>query len=68
MARPLRLDYPDTFYHVLLHHLGVYRHEEIGRIFGVGYTAITGAVKRGQPYADSDWQAEKAVKEILNDI
>jgi hypothetical protein len=48
--------------------LGVYRHEEIGRIFGVGYTAITGAVKRGQAYVNANRQAEKAVREILNDI
>ena len=52
----------------LLYHLGIYRNEEIGRIFGVGYTAITGAVKRGQAYADSDWQAEKTAREILSDI
>ena len=52
----------------ILHRLGVYRNEEIGGIFGVGYTAITGAAKRGQAYVHSDRQAENRVSEIWNDI
>lgn len=52
----------------ILHQLGVYRNEEIGEVFGVGYTAIPGAVKRAQGYMDSGRKLEKRVREILNDI
>jgi len=52
----------------ILYQLGVYRNEEIGRVFGVGYTAITGAVKRGQARIRSDRQVEKRVTTILNDL
>jgi hypothetical protein len=52
----------------LLHHQAVYRNEEIGKIFGVGYTAITGAVKRGQTYVNSDRRVQNTVRRILNDI
>ena len=52
----------------ILYQLGVYRNEEIGRVFGVGYTAITGAVKRGQAHIHSNKQVEKTVRKILNDI
>lgn len=52
----------------LLHHQGVFRNEEIGRVFGVGYTAITGAVKRGQAYVNSDRRVQNTVRRILNDI
>jgi putative transposase len=52
----------------ILYQLGVYRNEEIGRIFGVGYTAITGAVKRGHAYIQSDPQVEKITTKTLNDI
>ncbi len=52
----------------ILYQLGEYRNEEIGKVFGVGYTAVTGAVKRGQKYLDSDRRLAKAVKEMTNDI
>jgi len=48
--------------------LGVHRNEEIGKVFGVGYTAVIGAVKRGQAYINSDRQVENRVRKILNDI
>ena len=51
----------------ILYQLGVYRNEEIGKIFGVGYTAITGAVKRGQAHIHSDRQVEKTARKMLND-
>src|SRR4030042_2209992 len=51
----------------ILYQLGQYRNEEIGKVFGVGYTAVTGAVRRGQEYLDSDSRLTKMVKEITND-
>ena len=54
--------------HLFLYHLGMHRNEEIGKVFGVGYTAVIGAVKRGQAYINSDRQVENRVRKILNDI
>jgi REP element-mobilizing transposase RayT len=52
----------------ILYQLGVYRNVEIGRVFGVGYTAIPGAVKRGRDYISSDAILRKMVEKLLNDI
>ncbi len=52
----------------ILYKLGVYLNKEIGEVFGVGYTAVPGAVKRGQEYLCSGGQLEKAVKKIIADI
>jgi REP element-mobilizing transposase RayT len=48
--------------------LGVYLNREIGEVFGVGYTAVPGAVKRGQEYLRSDGQLERVVNKIIADI
>ncbi len=45
---PLR----DVAIHIV-YELGVYRNEDIGRIFGVGYTAISEAAKRGRRYLEA---------------
>ena len=52
----------------VLYQLGVYLNREIGKVFGVGYTAVPGAVKRGQEYLRSDGQLERVVKKIIADI
>jgi putative transposase len=52
----------------LLYQLGVYRNEEIGEVFGVGYTAISEAAKRGREYLRLDRQLKKTVNKILIDI
>ena len=52
----------------ILSHLGVYTNKEIGEAFGVGYTAITGAVRRGEKYLDADEGLMRAVHKIINDI
>ena len=52
----------------VLYQLGVYLNKEIGKVFGVGYTAVPGAVKRGQEYLSSDGQLERLVKKIIADI
>jgi len=51
----------------VLYQLGVYLNKEIGKVFGVGYTAVPGAVKRGQEYLRSDGQLERLVKKIIAD-
>jgi hypothetical protein len=52
---PLR----DVAVHIL-YELGVYRNEEIGSVFGVGYTAISEAAKGGR----RPLQADKTLAEI----
>jgi len=52
----------------ILHRLGVYRNGEIGEVFGVGYTAVSEAAKRGREYLQVDKQLEKSVNKIAIDI
>jgi putative transposase len=52
----------------VLYQLGVYLNREIGKVFGVGYTAVPGAGKRGQQYIKSDRQLERMVNNIIADI
>ena len=52
----------------ILHQLGVYRNEEIGRVFGVEYTAIPGAVRRGREYMEKNSQLEREARRIIDDI
>jgi REP element-mobilizing transposase RayT len=52
----------------VLYQIGVYMNREIGEVFGVGYTAVPGAVKRGQQYLRSNGQLEKVVNNIIADI
>jgi REP element-mobilizing transposase RayT len=48
--------------------LGLFSHQEIGQVFGVGYTTITGALNRAREYVNSDKNVRKDVERILNDI
>jgi len=52
---------------MILYALGIYRNEEIGGVFGVGYTAIPAAVKRGGKYVKADPNLGKKIEAILND-
>jgi REP element-mobilizing transposase RayT len=52
----------------ILYQLGVYRNEEIGKVFSVGYTAVTGAVKRALVYLNKDQRLKKLAKKIIDDI
>jgi putative transposase len=52
----------------ILYQLGVYRNDEIGEVFKVRYTAISGAVKRAQQYLSSHTQLEKMIRKTINDI
>lgn len=52
----------------ILYRLGVYRNKEIGEVFGVGYTAVAGAVKRALSYLNKDRRLGREVERIFNDI
>lgn len=52
----------------ILYQLGVYRNEEIGKVFGIGYTAVREAVKRVQGDLGSNRQLRERVEKIEIDI
>ena len=52
---------------IKLSNLGVYTNSQIGEAFGVGYTAVTGAAKRGERYLQNDGRLKKTVEKIIND-
>jgi len=52
----------------ILYNLGAFRNVDIGKVFGVGYTAVTAAAKRGQAYLDSDIRLSQLAQKIVNDI
>lgn len=50
----------------VLYQVGVYLNSEIGKVFGVGYTAIPGAARRGEEYIKADGRLEQTVKKIID--
>ena len=56
-ARRVRSGNRDLAVYVL-YQLGVYRNEEVRRVFGVGYTALMAAVKRGRKYLKESFRFE----------
>jgi REP element-mobilizing transposase RayT len=60
--RPLR---DITIY--LVNHLGLYTNREIGEVFGVGYTSVTEAVKRGAVYLQESEKLQKIAHKIIID-
>lgn len=48
----------------ILSRMGIFTHREIGQKFGVGYTCITGVLKRAEEYL----KREKAMKEKVEGI
>lgn len=49
----------------VLHQLGIYLNKEIGEVFGVGYTAVPGAVRRSQEYIRTDGRLERLINKII---
>ena len=66
VSRVFSLRMTVTYY--VLYHLGRYLNREIGEVFGVGYTAVPGGVKRGEEYMRADGQLERMVRNIIADI
>jgi hypothetical protein len=59
------MNLPDTFYHVLSRsRLGLFTHQEIGKVFGVGYSTITGALKHAGGHINSDKNIKKKAEGI----
>jgi len=49
-------------------HTGAYTSKEIGRVFGVGYTAITGSVKRAEQFLMEDKRLQIVITKVVNEI
>ncbi len=47
---------------------GVYTNAEIGEVFGVGYTAVTGSAKRGKHYLSKDKKIKRKAESMLSGI
>jgi putative transposase len=53
----------------LMSRMGAYTHREIGELFGVGYTAITGTVKRAEEkYLGTSKRLQRVIEKILSDL
>ena len=52
----------------VLAHLGVFNNTEIGELFGVGYTAVTEAIKRARSYLVNDKELKRKVIKLTIDI
>ena len=50
-----------------LYHLGAYRNRDIGRVFGIGYTAVSAVVRRAQKHLESDPALQKTLNSLLSD-
>ena len=48
--------------------IGVFSNQEIGRVFGVGYTTVTEAVKRAETYMSQHPEAQERIERVLIDI
>jgi hypothetical protein len=48
--------------------LGAYTNKRIGEAFGVGYTAVSGSIKRGEQYVEENERLKELVGKIINDI
>jgi hypothetical protein len=46
--------------------MGAYTNREIGELFGVGYTAITGTVKRAEKYLKGNKRLQKLISKIID--
>ena len=52
----------------ILSNLGIFTNKEIGELFGVGYTAVSEAAKRGAELSQSNIEIRKKVNNITIDI
>ena len=52
----------------LMSRVGAYTHKEIGEVFGVGYTAVTGIIKRVEGHLMKDSRQKRIVDKALSEI
>lgn len=66
-VRKYRSPNRDITIHVLWK-LGVFKNKEIGEVFGIGYTAVTEAIKRARTYLRSDSLLARRFRRLKIDI
>lgn len=52
----------------IMNRMGVYTNREIGEVFGVGYTAITGTVNRAEKHLEGSKRLQRLVNKILDEL
>ena len=52
----------------IMSRIGAYTNREIGELFGVGYTAITGTVKRAEKRLEGNKRLQRSTEKILDEI
>jgi REP element-mobilizing transposase RayT len=52
----------------ILHRLGLFRNKDIGKLFGVGYSAVTGGAKRGLVHIEKNNLLSDHVQKIIGEI
>jgi hypothetical protein len=52
----------------MMSRLGAYTHKEIGGVFSVGYTAISGSIKRAEFYLQNNKLQKNLVERTINDL
>ena len=52
----------------IMSRMGAYTNREIGELFGVGYTAITGTVKRAEKHLEGNKRLQKLIDKILDEL
>ena len=52
----------------IMSRVGAYTHKEIGEVFNVGYTAITGSIKRAEACLLNKTRQKNQVSAIINDL
>jgi len=52
----------------IMSRMGAYTNREIGEVFGVGYTAITGTVKRAEQHLEKNALLQRSVNKIIDEL
>jgi len=52
----------------IMSRMGAYTNREIGEVFGVGYTAITGTVKRAEQHFAMNTQSQRLIEKIIEEL
>jgi hypothetical protein len=48
--------------------VGAYTHKEIGEVFGIGYTAVTGIIQRAENYLQKNMAQKILSEKILHEL
>jgi len=52
----------------IMSRMGAYTNREIGELFGVGYTAITGTVKRAEKHLEKSKRLQRLIDKTIDEL